>query len=137
MEKKSVIAAFVVLLILTIGSSAAGIYYYSQYKTLERRLADPTAQVSEILKKVGKLIELPTGEEPTVATVNDAEKIRNQPFFSKAQNGYTVILYTNSRMAILFDEKNNKIINVGTINVGTPSASPNPTEAPDASGVGF
>lgn len=137
MEKKSVIIAFVVLFILTIGSSAAGIYYYSQYKILERRLADPTAQVSEILKKVGKLIELPTGEEPTVATVNDAEKIRNQPFFSKAQNGYAVILYTNSRMAILFDEKNNKIINVGTINVGTPSAVPNPTEAPSAPGVGF
>ena len=130
MEKKSVIVTFVVLILLALLGSGAGIYYYVQFKTLERRVNDPRAQAKDVLAKVGKLIDLPTGEEPTIATVQDAEKIKNQPFFAKAQNGYTVILYTNTRMAILFDDKNNKIINVGTINVGTPSASPNPTIAP-------
>jgi len=55
--------------------------------------------------------------------VQDAEQIRSQPFFAKAQNGQRVILYTNARIAILFDEKANKIINVGAVNVGTPSAT--------------
>lgn len=127
MDKRPVIFAFVILTLLAVAGSSAGIYYYFQYKTLQRRINDPQAQVKDVLAKVGKLIDLPTGEEPTVATVNDAEKIRNQPFFTKAQNGYTVILYTNSRMAILFDDKNNKIINVGTINVGSASATPKPT----------
>ncbi len=135
MEKKSVIIAFVVLSLLAVGGSGAGIYYYFQYRNVLQRAKDPTIEVKEILSKVGKLIDLPQGEEPTVATVQDAEAIKSQPFFSKAQNGYRVILYTNARMAILFDEKNNKIINVGAINVGTPSATPQApasSEAPPA-----
>lgn len=129
MEKKSVIIAFLVLALVAIGGAGAGIYYYFQYRSLAARVNDPAGEAKEVLLKVGKLIELPTGEEPTIATVQDAERIKNQPFFSKAQNGYRVILYTNARLAILFDEKNNKIINVGSINVGTPSATP-ATESP-------
>ncbi len=122
MEKKSVIVAFLVLSLLAVGGSGAGIYYYFQYQALSQRAKDPQAEVKDVLAKVGKLIELPTGEEPTIATVQDAERIKSQPFFSKAQNGYRVILYSNAKLAIMFDEKANKIINVGTINLSTPSA---------------
>lgn len=123
MEKKSVIVAFLVLSLLAVGGSSAGIYYYFQYRTLSQRVKDPQTEVKDILSKVGKLIELPTGEEPTIATVQDAERIKSQPFFAKAQNGYRVILYSNAKLAILFDEKGNKIINVGAINLSTPSAT--------------
>lgn len=123
MEKKSVIVAFLVLSLLAVGGSGAGIYYYFQYQALSQRAKDPQAEVKEILRKVGKLIELPVGEEPTVATVQDAERIKSQPFFSKAQNGYRVILYSNAKLALLFDENANKIINVGTINLSTSSAA--------------
>jgi|SRR3989338_3248393 len=123
MEKKSVIIAFLVLTLLAVGGAGAGIYYYFQYQTLAARIKNPGLEAKEVLAKVGKLIDLPEGEEPTIATVNDAEAIRNQPFFAKAQNGYRVILFTSARLAILFDEKSNKLINVGTINVGTPSAT--------------
>ncbi len=123
MEKKSVIVAFLVLSLLAVGGSSAGIYYYFQYQALSQRVKDPQGEVKDILSKVGKLIELPTGEEPTIATVQDAERIKSQPFFSKAQNGYRVILYSNAKLAILFDEKGNKIINVGAINLSTPSAA--------------
>ncbi len=129
MEKKSIIAAFLVLSLLAVGGAGAGIYYYFQYQTLSQRAKDPQAEVKDILAKVGKLIELPTGEEPTVATVQDAERLKEQPFFSKAQNGQRVILYSNAKLAILFDEKANKLINVGTINLSTPSATP-PEETP-------
>jgi predicted S18 family serine protease len=127
MEKRSVIIALVILTLLAVGGSASGIYYYNKYQAMVERAKDPQAEVKEVLAKVGKLIELPKGEEPTVATVQDAEQIKSQPFFSKAQNGYRVILYTNARLAILFDEQANKLINVGAINVGTPSAVPEPT----------
>lgn len=131
MEKKSVTFAFLVLALLAVGGAGAGIYYYTQYQMMVKRANDPSAEARDVLMKVGKLIDLPQGEEPTIATVKDAEQIKSQPFFSKAQNGYRVILYTNARMAILFDEKNNKIINVGAINMGTPSAStPEPTSQP-------
>ncbi len=124
MEKKSVVVAFLVLALLAVSGAGAGIYYYTQYRSLLSRVNDPQGEAKAVLEKAGKLIDLPTGEEPTIATVQDAEQIKSHPFFSKAQNGYRVILYTNARLAILFDEKNNKIINVGAINVGTPSATP-------------
>lgn len=126
MEKKSVVVSFVILILLAVGGSSAGIYYYFQYKAAVARANDPKIEVQDVLSKIGKLIDLPTGEEPTVATVQDAEKIRSQAFFVKAQNGYRVVLYPNARLAILFDEKANKLINVGTINVSTPSAEPSP-----------
>lgn len=127
MEKKSVVVSFIILIILAVGGSSAGFYYYLQYKTAVARANDPKIEVKDVLSKIGKLIDLPTGEEPTVATVQDAEKIRSQAFFAKAQNGYRVVLYPNARLAILFDEKSNKLINVGTISVSTPSAQPVPT----------
>ncbi len=131
MEKKSVVVAFLVLSLLAVGGSSAGIYYYFQYQALSQRAKDPQAEIKDILSKVGKLIELPTGEEPTIATVQDAERIKSQPFFVKAQNGYRVILYSNAKLAILFDEKGNKIINVGAINLSTPSATqPEPLPSP-------
>lgn len=127
MEKKSVIFSFIILVILALGGAGAGMYYYTQYTRAVNRANDPKAEAKELLGKLGKLIDLPTEEEPTVATVKDVEQIKSQPFFAKAKNGYRVILYTNGRLAILYDDKANKIINVGTINVSssaTPSASP-------------
>ena len=128
MEKKLVILSFIILIILTLGGAGAGIYYYRQYTRAVMFANDPSAEVKELLTKLGKLIELPTGEEPTVATVKDAEQIKAQPFFTKAKVGYRVILYPTTRMAILYDDKANKIINVGTINVSdtaTPSGTTN------------
>lgn len=122
MEKKSVIISFVILTLLALGGSGAGIYYYNQYTHAVKRASDPKIEVKELLAKLGKLIDLPA-EEPTVATVTNADQIKTQPFFTKAKNGYRVVLYTNGRLAILYDDKANKIINVGTINVSDTATS--------------
>ena len=121
------IVSFVILIIIALGGGGAGLYYYNQYTQAVKRASDPKIEVKELLVKLGKLIDLPT-EEPTVATVTNADQITSQPFFAKAKNGYRVVLYTNERLAILYDDKANKIINVGTINVSdtaTPSGTPN------------
>ena len=127
MEKKSVIISFIILVIIALGGGGAGLYYYNQYTQAVKRASDPKIEAKELLVKLGKLIDLPA-EEPTVATVTNADQITSQPFFAKAKNGYRVILYTNGRLAILYDDKANKIINVGTINVSdtaTPSGTAN------------
>ncbi len=126
MEKKSVIISFILLIILAVGGSSAGIYYYYQYNSLLVRTNDPNAAVKELLAKVGKLIDLPVGEQPTVATVTNPDLIKSQPFFTKAKKGDRVILYSNARLAILFDEAANKIVNFGTINMGSATASGSP-----------
>ncbi len=72
---------------------------------------------------MGRLITLPEGEEPTVATITDIEKLKDQTFFQKAKNGDKVIIYTNAKKAILYDPIARKIIDVAPVNIGTPSAS--------------
>jgi len=123
MEKKSVLISFILLVLVALAGSTAGIYYYYQYQTLLARSKDPNIEVKELLTRVGKLIDLPVGEQPQVATVTNADMIKSQPFFAKAKKGDRVILYANARLAILYDEQANKIINFGSINSGDATAS--------------
>jgi hypothetical protein len=97
-------------------------YYYSQYKIVQKNLANPTAFAAEETKKlvalVAKLMTLPSDETPTVATVNDREKLKNQPFFAHAENGDKVLIYTTAKKAILYRPSINKIIDVAPVNIG-------------------
>lgn len=93
----------------------------------------------KLIEEVGKLIELPQGEDPTVATVTDVEKLRDQVFFQRAQNGDKVLIYQNAKKAILYSPTLKKVIDVAPINLGSPSAqvsespSPSPTASPKVS----
>lgn len=62
---------------------------------------------------------LPTGEQPSIATVSDKNKLKDQAFFKNAQNGDTLLIYTNARKAILYRESTNKIIEVAPIAIDT------------------
>lgn len=111
------------LVLLTVG---VGGYFYYQTQKNQAAKTNPQASAQEEVKKlvaeVGKLIELPTGEDPTVATVTDIDKLKDQPFFQKAKNGDKVLIYTNARKAILYDPNVKKVIDVAPINIGSPSA---------------
>lgn len=108
------------------------IYFYIQFKSAQTRISNPSQFASEDAKNlvatVSKLMTLPTEETPTVATVNDKEKLKNQPFFAKSENGDKVLIYTNAKKAILFRPSINKIIDVAPVNIG-PAASASATPA--------
>lgn len=90
-------------------------------------------EVKKLVSEVGKLIDLPQGEDPTVATVTDVTKLQAQPFFQKAKNGDKVLIYSGAKKAILYDPAAKKVIDIAPINVGSPSAqvaSPNPSSKP-------
>lgn len=75
----------------------------------------------DIFAEIGKIIVLPTDENPTIGTVTDVEKLRvNQPFFNSAKNGDKLIMY--SKKAILYDPVAKKIIDVTLVNPSTVSA---------------
>jgi len=103
-------------------------YNYIVFKKALQDASDPamaqklaSAQVAELINKVGKLIELPE-EKPTVATITDYSKLKSQLFFTNAKNGDKVLIYTEAKKAILFRESENMIIDVAPINIGTSSA---------------
>lgn len=126
MTKKTGLVIFSVIVILLI-AILPSYYFYRQYKTAQKFIQNPSEIAKEETKKlittVGKLIDLPTDEEPTIATVSDIEKLKDQPFFAKAKMGDKVLIYTNAKKAILYDPVANKIIEVAPVNIGNATAT--------------
>jgi len=124
-------AVAVVAVALVIGG-----FFYFRSKNPPTPANSPQAtqdEVKRIVSEVGKLIDLPTSETPTVATVTDITKLKDQPFFQKAKNGDKVLIYTNAKRAILYDPTLRKVLDIAPINLGTPSgqpASPSPSPKP-------
>jgi hypothetical protein len=108
-------------------ATALGIYFFIQYQNmLQNPVLAARAERDSLTKEIGKLMDLPKDEEPTIATISDISKLKNQSFFAKAKNGDKLLIYTKAKKAILYDTENNKIIEVGPLNVvsSAPSAQP-------------
>jgi hypothetical protein len=124
-NKALVIIFLIIVLIVAILPSY---YFYNQYKKTQSLLQNPAAssntQTKELIAEVGKLMVLPANEQPTVATVSDIKKLADQPFFAHAQNGDKVLIYTQSKKAILYRESINKIIEVAPVNIGSGASTP-------------
>jgi cell division protein FtsN len=99
-----------VLLLAAIGSS---VYFYMK---LHEATADPSIKakedLQEVIEKVSRIMVLPDDEEPTLATVSDPEKLTDQPFFKRAEKGDKVLLYSQSKKAILYSVSKDKILEV-------------------------
>lgn len=125
LSKRSLVVTVLVLLAVA-GFGAAG-YMYSQYQTLKN---DPNAsqkaqadKAAAIKAKVSKLISVPADETPTLATVTDKEKLKDQPFFKDAQNGDQILIFPQAKKAIIYREKENRLINVGPIAITSDKAT--------------
>lgn len=133
-SKKLIYILFFVVLGITIGAS---VFFYMKYDA-SRKAAQTgdtpqnAKETQKLLEKVGKLIQLPKGETPTIATVTDFEKLADQPFFRNAKNGDRVIIYGSTQMAYLYRPDVNMLINVAPINVNQEQA-PQITTAPTVS----
>lgn len=114
-------STFYVLIVVAILGLYGCWHYYGKYKSLT---ADPNIEAQKMTKNLintlGKLIELPSDETPSVATISDKEKLVNQPFFKNAENGDILFAYTNSMKAIIYRPSTNKIINVAPISINQP-----------------
>ena len=97
------------------------IYFWNEAEALKKNPQRAAQQETQrLLVNVSELIVLPEGETPTIATVTDPERLKDQPFFAKAQTGDKVLIYTNARKAILYSANLNKIVEVAPINIGNP-----------------
>lgn len=116
-NKKTIIALVIVLVLAGFGGTY---YFYSKYRAVT---ADPSVvaknETAKLVADVGKLILLPEGESPAVATVQDKEKLASEPFFLNAMNGDKVLIYYVAKKAFLYRPSTNKIIESAPLSVNT------------------
>jgi hypothetical protein len=111
---RNIIIAMLIILI----AMAGGLYYFYS-KSKEATVAkNPKSDLEKTVSQVGRLMVLPTDETPTMATVSDPEKLKDQPFFTNAKAGDKVLIYSNARKAILYSPTQDKIIEVAPVNLG-------------------
>lgn len=100
---------------------AFGGFYFKKYNDLKKNpgSADQIAQaeIDRYISEVGKLYALPQDEKPSVATVKDKEKLKDQPFFAKAENNDVTLIYTDAKLAILYRPSTKQIINVSSVTI--------------------
>jgi hypothetical protein len=120
---KGVKVAGAIAVLIFVLSVAGNAYLFMQYRTLSE---DPQKQAQQemrdLVASVSDLMVLPEGEDPTIATVADTEKLKDQAFFANAVIGDKVLLYTTAKKAILYRPGTNKIIEVAPINIGSAEA---------------
>ena len=104
------------LLVLVIVAGAA--YYFGRRRNVQgssNTAAQAQQELQSVTTEVGKLMILPQGEEPTIATVSDKSKLTGQDFFKNAQNGDKILIYANAKLAIIYRPSINKIVNVAPL----------------------
>lgn len=101
-------------------------FYFKAFPLQQKSQAAPEDELQSVLAKVSRLVVLPTNETPTLATVADVEKLRNQPFFANAKDGDKLLVYTAARKAILYDPVADKIVEIAPLNLSQPAETPPP-----------
>lgn len=126
MKKRVIILLLAILATVGVGF---GVWRYillaqevARLKTSPAEAAKQEAQ--SIVDKVKSLIAVPEGELPTVAEVTNVDRLKNNAFFSSAQNGDKVLIFTEAKKAILYRPGENKVIEVSPLTIGTTSATP-------------
>lgn len=137
LKKKSFLVSLGVSIIIML--LATGGFFAYQYYQLKNTVQDPTRanmqEVEYVISKVGKLVELPKGEMPLLATVDDVNKLKDRAFFKNAQNGDKALFYSKAQRAFLYRPSTNKIIEIGPYIV--PSVTPSAlNEASSAATLG-
>ena len=115
-----------ILLVIFLLSS---FYLWFQLSSIKKDpLKVAQAEINAVVQTVGKIMVLPIGETPKMATLTDADliKLKNQSFFANAKAGDKVLVYSIARKVILYDPKANKIVEVSNLD-GASTNQPSPT----------
>lgn len=121
-RNKTILILLTMVVILAL--AGAGYMYFQYQKTAQelKKVKTQTAsqspkedEVKKIVAEVAKLARLPQNETPSIATITDVSKLKDQPFFKDAKNGDILLVFNNSGKAVLYDPKDKKIVDVTTL----------------------
>lgn len=108
-----------IVVIVLLGMNSIWLYTENSKLKANPRIAIQEAN-NKLISKISELILLPKDETPTIATVTDPEKLKDQPFFAQAKTGDNVLIYTKAKKAVLYNPSEHKIVEVAPLNIGSP-----------------
>lgn len=122
-RKKKIVAIALVVLAVT-----AVWYFMRAAQTPEEKAAQ---ELAAAIVAVEKLMILPEGDEPVLATITDAAAlIAQQPFFAGSINGDQLLLYPKNSKAIIYSPSRSVVVNAGPIETGAPKPAEKQAQTP-------
>lgn len=126
-RNKNILTALIVM--VTLALAGVGFMYYqyqktaSELKKVKTQIAVQSStpkepkedEIKKIVAEIAKVARLPENEIPSVATITDVSKLKDQPFFKDAKNGDILLVFNTSGKAVLYDPKEKKIVDVTTL----------------------
>lgn len=112
---KTTVIYIVAAVVLLVAIGAAGLFAKKYYDLKANPNQASQEDTKKITDKVGKLYQLPKDETPILGKVKDKEKLKDQAFFKDSQNGDDLLIYQKARVAVIYRDGENKLINVGPI----------------------
>jgi hypothetical protein len=121
---------FGIMIVITVVAIVMAVKSNNKVKALQSATGGNAAanavEIEKIVAEVGKHLVLPESEVPTMAMVSDLSKLKDQPFFERAELGDIVLIYASTRRAVLWRPSAQKIIEISAINLPAPVVSTSP-----------
>jgi len=76
-----------------------------------------TSSSDVIYEKVSKHIILPKDENPTIVPVTNKAELGDEELFKNVQNGDIFLVFTNSKLAVVYRESEDKIVTVSGLDL--------------------
>jgi len=112
-----VIIALVVFVIVAMAAIFFAGQFFATQSSNSKTADDATKE--RILSKVENLYMLPEGT-PTIALVQNKAQLSGQAFYDKVENGDYLVIYDQAKLALIYREAVNKLVNVAPIALGDP-----------------
>jgi hypothetical protein len=100
----------VIFLLISVGVVYGGFRVYQIVS-----LKNNPDSIQSVLSEVGKLVILPEGEVPSMATVTNVSELGGQEFFAKAEIGDKVLIFNKSKKAILYRPSTQEIVEIAPL----------------------
>jgi len=96
-----------IFILIIIGLSASSFFFYTKFRQEQNK--NPQNEISNITSAISKHMVLPN-EVPTIATVTNKDELQKNALFNNAEVGDKVLIFVQSKKAIVYRPSTKKII---------------------------
>lgn len=115
MKNRNLFKIIIIFLFIIIIVFLIGYFYFKINKFKNQTNIDNAKEIKQLISKINQIYLSPEGEIPTVATVTDPEVLKEKLFFTLAQKGDKVFIYSHFGKAVLYRPSINKIVEIVSV----------------------